>query len=176
MGTASRADRLVPLGILVLGIVVLWVAVAALQSPTSSQAAPPTVTHTRTVSPSAPVSRPTSSVLSSSAPPSSSASHAPAAPVTATPIVIMNNTTTTGLAAQAESKFQAAGWTVTSIGTMSNNILSTAAYYDAAVPGAHRAALALQRQFPTIKRVVPRFAELAPGPVVVVLAWDYSAS
>jgi len=32
----------------------------------------------------------------------------------------------------------------------------------------------LQQQFPAIKRVKERFAELPPGPIVIVLTSDYS--
>ena len=63
---------------------------------------------------------------------------------------------------------------MTSTGNLTNNIVSTCAYYDPATPGAQAAAQALQTQFPTIKRVVPKFAELPAGPVVVVLTSDYS--
>jgi hypothetical protein len=89
------------------------------------------------------------------------------------PLVIENNTSTSGLAAGAESRFEAAGWTVTSIGTLKNDIVSTCAYYDPTQPGAEHAAEALKAEFPDIKRVAPRFAELPAGPVVVVLTWDY---
>jgi hypothetical protein len=91
------------------------------------------------------------------------------------PLVVMNNTPTSGLAAGARQRFEDAGWTVTDIGTMTNDIISTCAYYDPDRRGAKGAALALQREFPTIKRVAPRFPELAEGAVVVVLNWDYTA-
>jgi hypothetical protein len=65
---------------------------------------------------------------------------------------------------------------VTSVGNMTNNILSTCAYYDPSTAGAKEAAQALQAQFPTIRRVEPRFPELPAGPVVVVLTPDYSAT
>ena len=73
------------------------------------------------------------------------------------------------------------GWNVTTYDENYNNtIASTVVYYDPDVPGAHRAANALQKQYPTIKRVEPRFAPavggdpLPDGPVVVVLTADYS--
>jgi hypothetical protein len=88
--------------------------------------------------------------------------------------LVENNTLTNGLAAGAKARFEAAGWTVSGVGTMSNDIISTCAYYDPSVDGAKEAAEELRREFPAIKRVVPRFAELAPGPVVVVLTSDYS--
>ena len=85
----------------------------------------------------------------------------------------MNNTGTAGLAASAETRFEAGGWTVNHIGTMSNQIISTCAYYDPNVPGAKEAAEALQAQFSDIKRVAPRFTGLYAGSVVVVLTGDY---
>jgi hypothetical protein len=63
---------------------------------------------------------------------------------------------------------------VSSFGNYQNDILSTCAYYDPGVPGAQQAAQALQQQYPTIKRVQPKFAELPAGPIVVVLTPDYS--
>ena len=98
------------------------------------------------------------------------------------PLVVLNNSTTAGLAAQAAHRFEAGGWRVTSFGNYQNDISSTCAYYDPNVSGAKAAAQALQAQYPTIKRVAPRFtpdagAEPLPSaPVVVVLTGDYSAS
>jgi hypothetical protein len=63
---------------------------------------------------------------------------------------------------------------VTSTGNLVNSIISTCAYYDPNVEGAQAAATALQAQFPAIKRVVPKFAELPAGPIVVVLTADYA--
>src|SRR5439155_10104748 len=85
------------------------------------------------------------------------------------PLVVLNNTTVGGLAAGAAHRFEDGGWTVTSFGNYQNDILSTCAYYDPSSAGAQAAARALQRQFPTIKRVEPKFPELPAGPVVVVL-------
>jgi hypothetical protein len=86
----------------------------------------------------------------------------------------LNNTTVTGLAAAARTRFEAGGWTVTGIGNLTGNIASTCAYYDAAQPTGRAVALLLQAQFPAIKRVAPKFAELPPGPIVVLLTSDYS--
>lgn len=72
-------------------------------------------------------------------------------------------------------RFEGGGWNVTTYDeNYSNSIISTCAYYDPAVNGAKAAALALQRQYPTIKRVMPRFRELPDSPIVVVLTKDYS--
>lgn len=102
------------------------------------------------------------------------ASSSPAS--TKLPLVVLNDTTVSRLAAQAADRFRAGGWTVTTVGNMTNDILSTCAYYDPSTPGAQAAAEALQEQFPTIKRIKPKFAELPAGPVVVVLTPDYSAT
>jgi hypothetical protein len=90
------------------------------------------------------------------------------------PLVVLNNTTVTGLAQRAAQRFEQGGWTVTRYANYQNDIASTCAYYDPATTGAKAAAKALQRQYPVIKRVKERFAELPSGPVVVVLTPDYS--
>jgi hypothetical protein len=90
------------------------------------------------------------------------------------PLVVLNNTTITGLAAQAAHRFEAAGWKVTSVGNLVNDIISTCAYYDPSDPQAKAAAKVLKREFPTIKRVRPKFPQLPAGPIVVVLTPDYA--
>ncbi|HZC72934.1 MAG TPA: LytR C-terminal domain-containing protein [Jatrophihabitans sp.] len=126
-------------------------------------------------------STPPQSTKSTSSAPRTSDSHA-SFKVKDVPLIVLNNTTTTGLAAQAAQRFEGGGWTVTSVSNYQNSILSTCAYYDPAVTGAKAAATALQRQYPTIKRVAPRFAPdpgaepLPAGPIVVVLTPDYSAA
>jgi hypothetical protein len=175
------------------GVAVLAVAIIALHNPksTGSDAAggsstavtPPTTattgsTSTRSTPSSGKVTAPatsrSSSPSDSTANPTQNSSEALAA-AQAVPLVVLNNTTITGLAAQAATRFEDGGWTVTSEGNLTNNILSTCAYYDPTVSGAKKAAKALQAQYPTIKRVEPKFDELPAGPVVVVLTPDYSA-
>jgi hypothetical protein len=96
------------------------------------------------------------------------------ASVKSVPLVILNNTTSQGLAQRAALRFESGGWTVTHYDNYQNVIISTCAYYDPSDPQAKPAAEALQAQFPTIKRIKPKFAELPSGPVVVVLTSDYS--
>jgi hypothetical protein len=91
------------------------------------------------------------------------------------PLVVLNNTNVQSLAQQAKATFEAGGWVVTSTGNLTNDIVSTCTYYDPAVSGAQAAATALQKQFPAIKRVRPKFAELPAGPIVVVLTSDYAS-
>jgi hypothetical protein len=91
-------------------------------------------------------------------------------------LIVLNNTETSGLAKQAAQRFEAGGWTVSSTGNLTNDIISTCVYYDPSVSGAKKAAEALRRQFPTIQRVEQRFAQLPSGPVVVVLTPGYSSS
>jgi hypothetical protein len=94
--------------------------------------------------------------------------------VKSVPLIVLNNTTVSGLAKQAAQQFESGGWTVTRSDNYQNEILSTCAYYDPAVPHAKAAAEALQAQYPAIRRVKPKFPELPAGPVVVVLTPDYS--
>jgi len=161
-----------------LGLAVLTVAIIALREPNGHVAANRSASS---------VGKQSSATSSSSARPSSSAatgrSSAPhradshsSVTAKAVPLVVLNNTMVSGLAKQAANTFESGGWTVTRYGNYQNDILSTCAYYDPSISGSRAAAKALQRQFPAIKRVEPRFAELPSGPVVVVLTPDYSQS
>lgn len=89
-------------------------------------------------------------------------------------LVVLDNTGRPELARSASHRFEQGGWTVIRTSTFDGDILSTAAYYDPAAPGAQAAAEALQVQFPEIQRVRPKFDGLGPGAVVVVLTYDYS--
>jgi hypothetical protein len=88
-------------------------------------------------------------------------------------VVILNDTDVSGLAARAQGDLQAQGWTVSSATDYSNDIVSTAAYYDPDVDGSEAAAEALQAQFSWIKRVVPRFPQLPDSPIVLILTASY---
>lgn len=95
-------------------------------------------------------------------------------PANRLPLIVLNNTSTSALTTSALARFRAGGWTATDGGFFDGGIVSTAAYYDPDADGSKAAALALQSQFPSIKRVVARFGGLPAGPVVVVLTTDYS--
>jgi hypothetical protein len=88
-------------------------------------------------------------------------------------LIVLNNSTVPKLADTAAAQFQAGGWTVTRFGNYTEQTLSTAAYYDPQVSGAEAAALALQQQFPKIRRVLARYSTLPSSPIVVVLTSDY---
>ncbi len=127
-------------------------------------------------------SHPTSGASSPSAP-STTHSSTPSPPTSGQPktfpLIVLNNTTTARLASQAAQRFEQGGWRVTKYGNLPGNItdiVSTCAYYDPNVSGAQAAADALQQQYPTIKRVKEKFADLPTGPLVVVLTPDYSAA
>jgi hypothetical protein len=176
---ARRRNRelLSGIALAVLGLVVLAVAVFAIRNPRGGS--PAAAQTPDTSSPPASSSR--------SAEHSSSPSFQPSVvPITASstgltlaqaqqvPLVVLNNTTISGLATQAAHRFQDAGWQVTSVGNLVNNIISTCAYYDPSVANAKAAAKVLKHEFPAIKRVRPKFPQLPPGPVVVVLTPDYA--
>ena len=167
-----RRERIAGAALAVLGVAVLVVAIMAVQQqhdrgatagrrlPASTKSSThPTSSATRTATTSTPPASPTSS-----------------AAITKLPLVVLNNTTTQGLAQSAAQRFEAGGWTVTTYSNYQNDIISTCAYYDPGVAGAQDAALALQQQFPTIKRVQPQFSGLATwhSPIVVILTPDYS--
>jgi hypothetical protein len=88
-------------------------------------------------------------------------------------IYILNNTTQPDLGTITAAKFRAKGWHVVGSEQYSNDIISSAAYYDPADPTNLAAAQKLQADFPGIVRVVPRFPELPAYPIVVILNPDF---
>lgn len=165
----------------VIGVVVAVVAIIALQHPNGRQAKPvslktstvtATATHTTTKSP------PASGTSTRTAPPPSHTGGSSTSTGTSSshsiPLVVLNSTTIQGLADTAKQQFEAGGWTVTYTDNIVNDIISTCAYYDPSDPANEQAAMQLQQQFPSIKRVKEKFSELPAGPIVVVLTSDYS--
>ena len=171
-------DRVGGIAVALLGVVVLVVAIIALRHPQghTARAGAPTSSPTRntvTARPASSSAAPSTPAPSTPSSPSTSAS--PSVPAGGkVPLIVLNQTSTIGLAAKAGATFQAGGWTVTSVGSLRNDVISTTAYYDPTVAGAQAAAEALQVQFPAVKRVLPKFAELPAGPIVVVLTSDYA--
>jgi cytoskeletal protein RodZ len=175
----QQRERIVGILVVGLGIVVLAVAILAVREPNGHVTAAQTNRSSASSVAKQTSSRPTSSASTTTAASSTSAhqtsdTHSGHA-VKNVPLVVLNNTTIHGLATAAARRVEAGGWTVTESGNLTNDILSTCAYYDPADPAAKPAAEALRAQYPTIKRVEPKFAELPSGPVVVVLTPDYSA-
>jgi hypothetical protein len=159
----------------IVGVAVLVVAVFALRHPDGRgvRAGTKVVTTTRppTSHASTPPATGSASTTRSSAPTTGGTTSTPVR----LPLVVLNNTTVQDLAQGAAARFRSGGWTVTQYANYQNDIISTCAYYDPAVSGAHEAALALQAQYPTIKRVEPQFSELSrfDSPIVVILVHDY---
>lgn len=157
-----------------LGVVVLTVAIIALQGPGNSGVQ---------AGSRVPGGGPGQSASLSSAAPHSGAARSGATTSASTgaprmPLVVLNNTTITGLAKRASRTFEQGGWTVTKYSNYTNDILSTCAYYDPGASGAEAAANALRAQFPGIKRVKPQFSELSAwhSPIVVILTPDWVSS
>jgi hypothetical protein len=174
-------ERLAGAGLAVLGAAVLVVALIALRDPNGgkdpaagTQVAGPSTSHVSSSPAPSPTKTPSTHASTT---PAGSSTPAGSTPLpTKTTLVVLNNTTTTGLAQQAAARFTAGGWTVSKYANYTNDIISTCAYYDPNVPGAQSAALTLQSQYPTIRRVQPQFTELAVynSPIVVILTSDYS--
>ncbi|MGH8962684.1 MAG: LytR C-terminal domain-containing protein [Jatrophihabitantaceae bacterium] len=168
-----RRERLTGVALAAVGVAVLVVAIIALRSPDTRSVRPGHhVAKSSTSHPSA--SRTTSTARTTSSTPTMT--QTTTAAVAKLSLVVLNNTTTQGLAQQAAQRFEAGGWPVSRYDNYQNDILSTCAYYDPSVSGAKASAEALRAQYPTIKRVIPQFAELASynSPIVVVLTPDYS--
>jgi len=163
--------------VICLGIAVLAVAIIALREPNGHVAAQVSSSSVgKKTSAAATPSSPSRQASRSRAPRKGDTKSTGAAGTTAkdVPLIVLNNTTVTGLAQSAAQRFEQGGWTVTRYANYQNDIVSTCAYYDPADAAAKAAAEALQQQYPVIKRVKQRFAELPSGPVVVVLTPDYS--
>lgn len=174
-----RFDRVGGGVLAVVGIVVAVVAVIALQHPNGRQAKSvslrtSTVTATATATTTATPTATARKSPSATTHPPTTATSSPASKNV--PLIVLNSSTIGGLAETAKQQFVNGGWTVTYTGNLTNDILSTCAYYDPSDPANQQAALALQQQFPAIKRVKERFADLPPGPIVVVLTSDYSSN
>jgi len=167
-----RIDRAVGVVLTIVGLGVAAVALIALQRPGGRQAG----SETGPVTASVPASAARSARPSSARPRTTPAHVAPPAPALASPLplIVLNNTASAGAQNIAQHEFEKGGWTVSYVSTLDNQILSTCVYYDPGNPNALTAARRLQQQFPTIKRVVPRFAELPSGPLVVVLTSDFA--
>jgi LytR cell envelope-related transcriptional attenuator len=119
-------------------------------------------------------STPSTSKTAPSATTSPTSTGSVTAPAAALPLIVLSNTGSESPADTATGRFRAAGWTVNSVGTFDGAILSTAAYYDPNSDGSLAAAQALQKEFPAIQRVKPRFDGLPSGAVIVVITSDYS--
>jgi LytR cell envelope-related transcriptional attenuator len=167
-----QRERIAGILVVCLGLVVLAVAMVALREPNGHVSG----SGATNVANGSPSNEPSQSPPTS---PSGSASsdHAPSlAELKAVPLVVLNNSSVVGLAAQAAQQFESGGWSVTRIADLQNEILSPCAYYDPSATNAREAAKALQRQFPGIDRVKPKFPELPSGPIVVVLTADYTTT
>jgi len=171
LANRRRRERAVGIALATLGVGVLVIALIALRTPNGRGPVGKDAATTKTTPSTSPASSKSTS-KSTSKPATTTARTTPASGKL--PLVVLNNTPTAGLAGQAKARFETGGWTVTGTGTLTNDIASTCAYYDPASPSAQAAAQALRTQFPAIKRVMPKFAELPPGPIVVVLTSDYS--
>jgi len=179
--TRRRADQMVGGLLALIGVAALLVAILALQHPKGG-----TVAASKQTVPSgssSPVVNPT--VASSAAPsprPSKTSPSPTPSPVLTNdlgqeghdvPIIVLNNTNKTGLAQTMRDQFVAGGWKVTSVGNMSDNIVSTCAYFDPVDAKNLDAAQRLQAEFPAIKRVKEKYPGMPSGPLIVVLTSDY---
>ncbi|MCU1589227.1 MAG: hypothetical protein JWP11_483 [Frankiales bacterium] len=88
------------------------------------------------------------------------------------PLTVLNNSNVNQLAKRAAARYQAGGWPIKLTGAFRGRIPVTTVYYE---PGQQASAVALQKQFPAIERVRPRFAGLPGSGLTVVLTRTYPA-
>lgn len=157
---------------LLLGTVLLIIAIVALHHPrgrtsgtrTTGATTPPIPTRSSTSA--SPNAAPTASTTTAKSGSTANSSRPP--------LIVLDDSGRDGLVQVAVTRFSSAGWAASDGGRFVSDIPSTTIYYDPAVSGAEAAALRLRGQFPAIHRVAPRFSGLPAGPVVVLLASDYS--
>jgi LytR cell envelope-related transcriptional attenuator len=164
---------------LLIGGLVAVFAVIALNHPKGRQAARAATVPTNTsaatpLSASPKASASGSRVRTSTTPKPSTSSTAPIATASRPAVIVLNNTSDSALTNKAISRLTEDGWSATDGGSFSGDILSTAIYYDPNSSAAGQAAIALQAQFPQIKRVKEKFTGLPEGPLILVLTTDYS--
>lgn len=87
-------------------------------------------------------------------------------------LTVLNNSNVDGLARRAAAKYRAKGWPIKLEGSFRGRIPVTTVYY---APGQQASAVLLQKEFPAIERVRPRFATLPGSGLTVVLTRDYPA-
>lgn len=181
VGEAAR--RLVPALTAVTAVVVVIVLLLFLNSrPTHSDGGPgPAVVATGPASsrPSA-ASAPPSSAPSGTAtgathpsavaPPVSQPPATQTAAATKLPVTVLNNSRRTGLAHEAAAQVARGGWPVAHIGNFTGRIAESTIYYAA---GQRAAAVAFARQFPAVRRVLPRFAGLPGSGLTLVVTRDW---
>jgi hypothetical protein len=87
-------------------------------------------------------------------------------------LTVLNNSNVNGLAHRAAATYRAKGWPIKLEGSFRGRIPVTTVYF---APGQQASALLLQKEFPAIQRVRPRFSTLPGSGLTVVLTRDYPA-
>jgi hypothetical protein len=87
-------------------------------------------------------------------------------------LTVLNNSNVNGLAHRAAATYRAKGWPIKLEGSFRGRIPVTTVYY---APGQQASAELLQKEFPAIQRVRPRFSTLPGSGLTVVLTRDYPA-
>lgn len=85
-------------------------------------------------------------------------------------LTVLNNSNRAGLAKRAAAGYAAAGWPIRITGSFRGRVSVTTVYY---APGQQASAVALQKAFPAIGRVRPRFVGLPGSGLTVVLTRAY---
>ena len=88
------------------------------------------------------------------------------------PLTVLNNSNRNKLADRAAGEFRAAGWPIKLTGNFTGRVSETTVYY---ASGQLASAQLLQRSFPGITRVRPRFDGLPGSGLTVVLTRSYDA-
>ena len=88
------------------------------------------------------------------------------------PVTVLNNSTITGLAAAAADQLRGAHWPIRLVGNFRGRLPISTAYYD---PGQKTPALLLAKEFPAVRRVLPRFDGLPGHGLTLVVTREWPA-
>jgi hypothetical protein len=86
------------------------------------------------------------------------------------PVTVLNNSRVAHLAARAAAQLRSGGWPIRQVGNFTGRIAYSTAYYP---PGEAKAAESLARQFPAVRRVLPRFHGLPGHGLTLVVTRDW---
>jgi hypothetical protein len=88
------------------------------------------------------------------------------------PVTVLNNSTRSGLAAAAADQLRSKSWPIRLVGNFSGRLPVSTVYFAA---GEKPAALVLAEEFPSIQRVLPRFAGLPGRGLTLVVTREWPA-
>jgi hypothetical protein len=86
------------------------------------------------------------------------------------PVTVLNNSRRNGLGSEVAAQVHAKGWPIAKVGNFRGRVAETTVYY---ASGQLPQARELAREFPQVRRVLPRFAGLPGHGLTLVVTRDW---